>query len=383
MKKYKAFLVGLIVLNVTLISVILFYLFVFRIDANKVYNDSIQSIVEVKAVKEDIGESFGTGEIIKSDGTIITNAHVVTYTRLSIANEFDNYYIRFANEEDYREVYLIKYDSDLDLAVLKLDDVKVKVLKTTDSSKINSGDKVYAIGNTSNKGIGISKGIISVPLVNIIYEEKTRAVIQCDLTIAQGNSGGALLNEKGKLIGITTFRTKDNLGNVIYGIVYCIPINIVLDYIKWFFWGGDQLRKRITILTSLALTFVLIIVGIFSINYSNSGNNQLVRSVELNNNSLVDDSYFNAFDSYDLIIQDNKSTFDGFITINLAELAEIDNVTSSDILNDASLKFSSTFDYDTGTSTLNVYVIDENEEVTIIDTIYGVALLAETGEVDV
>jgi len=143
------------------------------------------------------------------------------------------------------------------------------------------------------------------------------------------------------------------------------------------------LRKRITILTSLALTFVLIIVGIFSINYSNSGNNQLVRSVELNNNSLVDDSYFNAFDSYDLIIQDNKSTFDGFITINLAELAEIDNVTSSDILNDASLKFSSTFDYDTGTSTLNVYIIDENEEVTIIDTIYGVALLAETGEVDV
>jgi hypothetical protein len=147
--------------------------------------------------------------------------------------------------------------------------------------------------------------------------------------------------------------------------------------------GGDKLRKRITVLTSLVLTFVLAIVGIFSINYSNSGNNQLVRNVELNNNSLVDDNYFNAFDSYDLIVEDNKSTFDGFITINLAELAEIDNVASSDILNDASLKFSSTFDYDTGTSTLNVYVIDENEEVTIIDTIYGVALLAETGEVDV
>lgn len=232
MKKYKVFSVGSIILNVILISGILFYLLVFKIDANKVYNNSIQSIVEVKAVKEDIGESFGTGEIIKSDGTIVTNAHVVTYTRLDITNEFDNYYIRFASEEDYREVSLVKYDSDLDLAVLKLDDVKVKVLKTTDSSKINSGDKVYAIGNTSNKGIGISEGIISVPLVNIIYEEKTRAVIQCDLTIAQGNSGGALLNEKGKLIGITTFRTKDNSGNVIYGIVYCIPINIVLDYIK-------------------------------------------------------------------------------------------------------------------------------------------------------
>lgn len=143
------------------------------------------------------------------------------------------------------------------------------------------------------------------------------------------------------------------------------------------------MKKRITVLTSLVLTFVLAIVGIFSINYSNSENNQLVRDVELNNNSMVDDSYFNAFDSYDLFVEDNKSTFDGVITINLSKLAEIDNVASSDILNDASLKFSSTFDYDTGTSTLNVYVIDENEEVSIMDTIYGVELLAETGEVDV
>ena len=182
MKKYRVFSVGSIILNVILISGILFYLLVFKIDANKVYNNSIQSIVEVKAVKEDIGESFGTGEIIKSDGTIITNAHVVTYTRLGTTNKFDNYYIRFASEEGYREVSLVKYDNDLDLAVLKLDNVKTKVLKTADSSKLNSGDKVYAIGNTSNKGIGICEGIISVPLVNIIYEEKARAVIQCDLT---------------------------------------------------------------------------------------------------------------------------------------------------------------------------------------------------------
>ena len=120
MKKYKVFSVGSIFLNVIFIIGILFYLLVFKIDANKVYNNSIQSIVEVKSVKEDIGESFGTGEIIKSDGTIITNAHVVTYTRLGITNEFDNYYIRFANEDDYREVSLVKYDSDLDLAVLTI-----------------------------------------------------------------------------------------------------------------------------------------------------------------------------------------------------------------------------------------------------------------------
>jgi S1-C subfamily serine protease len=232
LKKYKIISVISLFLNVVIIAGILLYAFVFRVDATKIYNNSIQSIVEVKATTESVGESYGTGEIIKTDGTIVTNAHVVTYTRLGTTNEFDNCYIRFASEEGYREVYLVKYDTDLDLAVLKLDDIKVKTLKTADSSKLNYGDKVYAIGNTSNKGIGISEGIISVPLVNIIYEDKTRAVIQCDLTIAQGNSGGALLDKKGKLIGITTFRTKDNSGNVIYGIVYCIPINIVLDYIN-------------------------------------------------------------------------------------------------------------------------------------------------------
>lgn len=233
-KSYIAILILSIINSIVLVGIIIFQIVnnIKKIDSTELFKNNIDSIVEVKASTSDVGESYGSGVIYSSDGYLITNAHVVTYTRLGTTNEFDNYYIRFASEEDYREVSLVKYDNDLDLAVLKLDNVKTKALKTADSSKLNSGDKVYAIGNTSNKGIGISKGIISVPLVNIIYEEKTRAVIQCDLTIAQGNSGGALLNEKGKLIGITTFRTKDNLGNVIYGIVYCIPINIVLDYIK-------------------------------------------------------------------------------------------------------------------------------------------------------
>ncbi|MDR2266034.1 MAG: trypsin-like serine protease [Christensenellaceae bacterium] len=47
----------------------------------------------------------------------------------------------------------------------------------------------------------------------------------------EGNSGGALLNSRGQLIGITTFRTKDSKGNPIYGIAYCIPMDVVLDYI--------------------------------------------------------------------------------------------------------------------------------------------------------
>jgi S1-C subfamily serine protease len=153
---------------------------------------------------------------------------------LGTTNVFENYYIRFSYEDDYRAVTLEKYDSDLDLAVLNLDDCTdliIKPIKTGNSDKIKAGDKVYAVGNASNYGIGIFEGLVSIPLVNIELDGITRKVIQCDITIAAGNSGGALINEQGEVLGITTFRTKDNSGNVIYGIVYCIPINIVMQFI--------------------------------------------------------------------------------------------------------------------------------------------------------
>ena len=91
---------------------------------------------------------------------------------------------------------------------------------------------MYAIGNLSNYGLSISKGIVSIPHINVTYNKITRNVIQCDLTISDGNSGGALVNSKGELVGLTTFRLKDQSNNIIYGISYCIPINIVLEYIE-------------------------------------------------------------------------------------------------------------------------------------------------------
>jgi S1-C subfamily serine protease len=154
---------------------------------------------------------------------------------MGTTNVFDNYYIRFSYEDDYRAVTLKKYDSELDLAVLNLDDCDdliIKPIKTGNSDKIKSGNKVYAVGNASNYGIGIFEGMVSIPLVNIELDGLIRSVIQCDITIAAGNSGGALINEQGEVLGITTFRAKDNSGNVIYGIVYCIPINTVLEFVN-------------------------------------------------------------------------------------------------------------------------------------------------------
>lgn len=206
-----------------------------EITAEEIYSQCIDNVVEVKAVSESVGESFGTAEIISEDGTLVTNAHVVTYTRLNTVNVFEEYFIRFSSEEDYRAVTLERYDSEKDIALLKLSDtagLDLKPVKRGDSESLKAGEKVYAVGNASNYGIGIFEGIVSIPLINIVLDGVSKSVIQSDLTIAAGNSGGALLNARGELVGITTFRTKDNSGNVIYGIVYSIPINTVLDFVN-------------------------------------------------------------------------------------------------------------------------------------------------------
>lgn len=203
--------------------------------ASEIYKECLENVVELKAASESVGESYGTAEIITSDGIMVTNAHVVTYTRLGAVYTFEEYSFRFSYEDEYRSAELIKYDSEMDIAVLKITDttdLNITPIKTGNSDTISAGDRVYAVGNAANYGIGIFEGIVSIPLLNIEADGVTRAVIQCDLTIAAGNSGGALLNDKGELIGLTTFRTKDTSGNVIYGIVYSIPINTVLEYVS-------------------------------------------------------------------------------------------------------------------------------------------------------
>lgn len=120
------------------------------------------------------------------------------------------------------------------VAILELEDKSVEFEKMNigESTNLYFGQDVYAIGNAMNYGISITKGIVSTPMVNIEYDGNVREVIQSDLVIASGNSGGALIDKNGKLVGITSFRTKDNIGNVVYGYAYSIPIEKVIEYIK-------------------------------------------------------------------------------------------------------------------------------------------------------
>ncbi len=235
MKSKKISLIIGVINSIAIVGIFVYIIVINNRDktASDIFNMNVNSVVEVKATTESIGESYGTGVIYDSSGLLITNAHVISYTSLGETKTFDTYEIRFATKEEYQSVTLIKYDTEVDLAILKLDDESIKydAIKFA-KENFSYGDKVYAIGNTSNYGIGISEGIISVPEVNVKYDNISRLVIQADIDISSGNSGGALLNDKGQLIGITTFRTKDNQGNVNYGFTYSIPLKTIKKIIS-------------------------------------------------------------------------------------------------------------------------------------------------------
>jgi S1-C subfamily serine protease len=236
MKKKHWFLVLFIYVSVISVANLawnIYFLATTPPSASGIFNIAKDSVVEIMAETEDIGVSYGSGVVVNKDGTIVTNAHVITYKKLGQSYAFETISIRLIDEQDFREVDIVKYDLDLDIAVLKLTcDRNIQPIKIGNDSNLDYGDKVYAIGNMSNQGISLTIGYIAIPHINVTYNEITRNVIQCNLTISDGNSGGALIDENGKLVGITTFRLKDQSNNIIYGISYCIPINTVMEYIE-------------------------------------------------------------------------------------------------------------------------------------------------------
>lgn len=200
-----------------------------KVDASYIFSNSLNYVVELKSTSS-LNITYGTAVILNNDGILVSNAHMVTYTKGGETYLYDNFYIRYAINEDYQEIYLLKYDENIDLAFLKMNVKNVNgIAEVGNSDQIKVGDTCYAIGNALNHGISFTKGSISLKSIEIEYNGTIKNMIQSDLIINEGNSGGALLDENGKLIGIVTFRLKDSMGNVIYGLAFSIPINFILN----------------------------------------------------------------------------------------------------------------------------------------------------------
>ena len=175
--------------------------------------------------------SLGSGFIIKDNGTVITNNHV-------IANAED-ILIRVGDKEYKAKV--IGADPYMDLAVLKMiTNEKFKPVSFGDSNKARVGDWVVAIGNPFGLGGTVTSGIISARNRQIgltRYED----FIQTDASINQGNSGGPLFNLKGEVIGVNTAIIAPGQSGSI-GIGFAIPSNAASNVIDQLIKFGETKR---------------------------------------------------------------------------------------------------------------------------------------------
>jgi S1-C subfamily serine protease len=168
------------------------------------------------------GTATGSGFVVDKDGTIITNAHVVEGA--------DKVQVRFDENGEFIDAEVKGVDTSTDVAVLKIDPSKVSTGLTPiplgDSSKLQVGDPVIAIGNPFGYSRTVTTGIVSGLQREIQAPNGFTIpdVIQTDAAINPGNSGGPLLDANGRVIGINSqIRTAGGEGSV--GIGFAVPIN--------------------------------------------------------------------------------------------------------------------------------------------------------------
>lgn len=172
----------------------------------------------------------GSGIIISEDGYILTNNHIVnssssnSFYEVSKANKIIVY---LYNDETPYEATIIGTDEQTDLAVIKIEKTGLTAAELGDSNAVNVGEFSMAIGNPLGMQSSVTGGMISAVNRKVTDSDgKTYTLIQTDAAINSGNSGGALVNAEGKVIGINTLKLS---GTGIEGMGFAIPINSTIE----------------------------------------------------------------------------------------------------------------------------------------------------------
>lgn len=175
----------------------------------------------------------GSGIIISEDGYILTNNHIVSSASNSSyyqVSEATNVTVYLFNDEKPYKAEIIGSDAQTDLAVIKIDKTGLTPAELGDSSSVKIGEFAMAIGNPLGLKSTVTSGIISALNREVTTNDGTKYVlIQTDAAINSGNSGGALVNSQGQVIGINTLKVSatgvENMG-------FAIPINDTKDIYK-------------------------------------------------------------------------------------------------------------------------------------------------------
>ncbi len=183
--------------------------------------------------RERVQSSLGSGVIVRADGVIVTNNHVIAGA--------DELIVALADRREF-EAEVVVADERTDLAVLRIDakGEKLPFLQFRDSDTVQVGDLVLAIGNPFGVGQTTTSGIVSALARTQVGISDYQFFIQTDAAVNPGNSGGALVTMDGKLIGINTAIFTRTGGSI--GIGFAIPSNMVRTLVETAIDGGRVSR---------------------------------------------------------------------------------------------------------------------------------------------
>ena len=200
----------------------------------EVYEQNVDAVVAITVKVEDVdnygravsGFSSGTGFFISDDGYVITNHHVIEGgTEVTVTTH---------DEQEY-SAQIVGYEANNDLALLKVEGENLPYATIGSSSDLLVGDQVVAIGNVlstfaSSLTVGYVSGVDRV----VDTQGVAMNMIQTDVAINSGNSGGPLFNMRGEVVGITTakFSGQSSSGVSIEGIGFAIPIDDVTGMVE-------------------------------------------------------------------------------------------------------------------------------------------------------
>ena len=207
-------------------------------DPQAIYAQASPSVVTIRSV---FGESSalgggggqGSGFVINTDGEIVTNAHVVTDAETSVNDvgeiqQADEVYVEFPDRNQVA-AEVIGFDPNADVALLKVDPdgLDLQPLEIGDSSKVEVGTPVAAIGSPFGQEQSLSTGIISATdrAIESLTKFRIDGALQTDASINPGNSGGPLIDANGQVVGINQQINSTSGGNE--GVGFAVPSNLV------------------------------------------------------------------------------------------------------------------------------------------------------------
>lgn len=201
-----------------------------ELSLQELYDDCASSIVAISGYVEGAaGYNWGTGVVLSEDGLILTNTHVIS--------NCDSASVTLGDDTVY-EAKLVGADTVSDIAVLKIEADGLKPAVFGESGSLAVGDRVAAIGNPLGEQFRctLTDGIISAIERGLSYNGHSMTLLQTNTAINEGNSGGALFNMYGQVVGITNMKMMSSYSSI-EGIGFAIPsataINVVNSLLEY------------------------------------------------------------------------------------------------------------------------------------------------------